>query len=429
MITAPGTGVLTPAAGCAIVRCADASAADERVAAHRRVPHRLRRHVQSRPLDAGLGRRVGRRGDGQADRRSHDRRQRRRRRDRSPHRPSATAPTLLYTRVGRLGSAVQVKLVAEDGRVLDRAELSADVADETAARYVAAAIDRRIGRANRARATRRSTTRLPISEAADGSVASGVVQVADVESLPTDWFGYDSGRRARAHDERRRVLRATCRRRDSASPLCESGSSSAAGWWFAAVAPRRNCSPPGSRSPSSRRARFTELVRLPQTQALENYAGSGDAIGQSGAQQNIPVAAARRRRGRVELFGRGERLADRGAGRPRARRTDVRGVDLTRAAIRRVVRSRRRSCGPCCGRISPTDDANAKQKLVSLGYDDLAGALRQRLGRIVRRRRGDRLSARGGARDWLPAAARAARLFVRRPRARGDRGSPGSRCR
>ena len=54
--------------------------------------------------------------------------------------------------------------------------------------------------------------------------------------------------------------------------------------------------------------RITELVRLPQTQALETFAGSGDAISQSGAQQNIPLPRLVDVRGRVELFGRGTDL-------------------------------------------------------------------------------------------------------------------------
>ena len=127
--------------------------------------------------------------------------------------------------------------------------------------------------------------------------------------------------------------------------------------------------------------RITELVRLPQTQALETYAGSGDAVSTSGAQQNIPLPRLVDIQGRVDLFGRGEDLpivvrAARGLGEL----TFV-GVDLNeppfdewtgrRAFLRAVLR-------PFLAIQNPN---RTKQKLVSLGYDDLAGALRQRLGR------------------------------------------------
>jgi hypothetical protein len=100
-------------------------------------------------------------------------------------------PTLLYTRVGRLGSAVQVKLVAEDGRVLDRAELSAQRRQEGGSRYVAlpstGQLVVQIGPAALGLADA-----LADQEAADGSVTSGVVQIVDIESLPIDWFGYEA---------------------------------------------------------------------------------------------------------------------------------------------------------------------------------------------------------------------------------------------
>src|SRR5690606_6597527 len=47
--------------------------------------------------------------------------------------------------------------------------------------------------------------------------------------------------------------------------------------------------------------RFSELVRLPQTQTLETFASARDAISRSGAQQNIPLPLLSDIDGNVEL--------------------------------------------------------------------------------------------------------------------------------
>ncbi|MEX2093882.1 MAG: hypothetical protein WD971_14445, partial [Pirellulales bacterium] len=287
-------------------------------------------------------------------------------------------PTLLYTRIGRLGSAVQVKLVDEDGLVLDRIELSAQRGQEGGARYIALpSIGELILQVGSGSLGLNEV--LTDQEATDGSLTSGFVQVTDVESLPTDWFGYEAVDvlvlttsdlafcERLAGDERR--LGALRRWLELGGRLVVCSGRSAtkligAGMPLAEFVP----------------GKFTELIRLPQTQTLENFAGSGDAISRSGAQQNIPLPNLVEVQGRVELFGRGNELpivmrAARGLGE-----IVFVGVDLTESPfadwsgrkpfLRAVLRPY----------LAEPDASHMKQKLVSLGYDDLAGALRQRLG-------------------------------------------------
>jgi hypothetical protein len=288
-------------------------------------------------------------------------------------------PTLLTTRVGRLGSAVQLKLVAEDGHLLDRAELSARRGQEGGARYVALLATGQLvvqigpGALGLAEV-------LAEQEADDGTTASGFVQLTDVDALPTDWFGYDGvdvlvlTTSDVAFCER---LAADIQRFDALRRWLELGgrlvicAGRTAPKLLGAGMPLADLVP----------GKFTELVRLPQTQALENFAGSGDAISQSGAQQNIPLPQLVEVQGRVELFGRGNDLpivvrAARGLGE-----LAFVGLDLSespfaewtgrQAFLRAVLRPY----------LADPDANRTKQKLVSLGYDDLAGALRQRLGR------------------------------------------------
>ncbi len=287
-------------------------------------------------------------------------------------------PTLLYTRIGRLESAVQVKLVDESGRVLNRIELSAPRGQEGGARYIALPSTGELLLQLGAGSLGLDEV-LADQEAVDSSLTSNFVQVTDVDSLPTDWFGYEAvdvlvlTTSDVAFCER---LAADARRLEALRRWLELGgrlvvcSGRTATKLLAAGMPLAEFVP----------GKFTELVRLPQTQTLENFAGSGDAISQSGARQSIPLPQLVDVQGRVDLFGRGNELpivvrAARGLGE-----LVFVGVDLTespfadwsgrRPFLRAVLRPY----------LVEPDASQSKQKLVSLGYDDLAGALRQRLG-------------------------------------------------
>jgi hypothetical protein len=207
---------------------------------------------------------------------------------------------VLYTRVGRLGGGVRVRLVSDDGRVLDRAELS------TGGTFVALPATGEL-------LVQVGPDDLDLEklvdqrEFADGRAANGAVQLVDVESLPTDWFGYEAvdvlvlATGDTAFCER---LVADERRFAALREWLELGGR------LVVCAGRNAPQQFGFDTPLAEfvPGRITELVRLPQAQALESFAGSGDAISQSGAQQNIPLPRLIDVEGNVELFGRGAEL-------------------------------------------------------------------------------------------------------------------------
>jgi hypothetical protein len=294
--------------------------------------------------------------------------------------PAATSqPTLLYTRVGRLGSGMRVRLVADDGRVLDRVEL--------------AAASQQAGDASLTGLPSTGTLVLQIGSGdlglpgvlvdpgMDGGATVGaVVELDDVAALPVDWFGYDGVDvvvlstsdvefcARLAADTRRFAALRQWLHLGGRVVLCVGRN---APRLLAADAPFAELVP----------GRFEELVRLPQTQSLETFATSRDAISRSGARQNIPLPLIVDVEGRVELFGRGDDLpilvrSARGLGE-----IAFLGIDLTdepfsdwsgRTGLLRAVLQ---------PYLPEVDASTIKQKIVSLGYDDLAGALRQRLGR------------------------------------------------
>ena len=216
----------------------------------------------------------------------------------------------------------------------------------------------------------------------DGPRESAVAQITDVESLPTDWFGYEgvnvlvlaTGDVAFCERLATDAVRFEALRRwlelggrlvvfcGRTAPDLLSADHSLADFV------------PG---------KFTELVRLPQTQPLESYAGSGDAISPSGARQErqgVPLASVVDVDGRVELFGRGHEFpivvrSARGLGELTFVAVDLTESPLAEWTGRRVFL--RRVLRPY---ISEPGANKRPRKLVSLGYDDLAGALRQRLG-------------------------------------------------
>ena len=287
-------------------------------------------------------------------------------------------PTQLYIRAGRLGGTVTVKLVSEDHRVLDRRELSARTNQGEGSQFVPLPStgemviqlgQRSIG----------LDEALFDEESEDAASTRRVAQIADVEALPTDWFGYDGidvlvlttgdsafCTRLAADETRMAALRKWV---ELGGRLIVCASRSAPDWFA-------DCKPFADLLPG----KFVELVRLSQTQAIESFAGSREPIGRSGVQQNIPVPGLVDVIGRVEAFGRGNDLplvvrSARGLGE-----LVFVGVDLAEPPL--ADWSGRKAFLHSLLRPYLTEpDANkSKQKIVSLGYDDLAGALRQQLG-------------------------------------------------
>jgi hypothetical protein len=289
---------------------------------------------------------------------------------------AADRPTLLYTRVGRLRSAVQVRLLDKNGKMLDRAELTSQRGSQSASRFAALPASGQL-LLQIGPAPLDIENLLHDQETDEGDA---VVQLVDVESLPTDWFGYDAvdiivltTNDAAFCDK----LVADTKRFAALRDWLELGGR------LVVCGGRTSPELLGPGKPFSEfvPGKITELVRLPQAQALENFAGSGDAISMSGPQQNVPLPRLVDVQGRVELFARGAELpivvrAPRGLGE-----LVFVSIDLSeppfdewtgrRAFLEAVLRPY----------LADADASRTKQKLVSLGYDDLAGALRQRLGR------------------------------------------------
>jgi hypothetical protein len=295
-------------------------------------------------------------------------------------RPLTTdGPTLLYTRVGRLRSSVQVRMLNHEGSVLDRAELTSQRGSQSSSRFAAlpasGQLILQIGPA-----PLDIENLLHDQETDEGDTGDAVVQLVDVESLPTDWFGYD------AVDI---IVLTTSDAAFCDKLVADTKRFAALRDWLELGGRLVVCggrtSPellgPGKPLSEFVPGKITELVRLPQAQTLESFAGSGDAISMSGPQQNVPLPRLVDVQGRVELFARGAELpivvrAPRGLGQ-----LVFVGIDLSeppfdewtgrRAFLEAVLRPY----------LADADASRTKQKLVSLGYDDLAGALRQRLGR------------------------------------------------
>lgn len=301
---------------------------------------------------------------------------------------TSPAGQLTYIRSGRINGAVGIELKTSDGKGLDRTELSETRRDSDSRRYLplpsTGELILQLGRGDLG-----LDSALGGNNSDDGPLTRGVTRIENVADLPTDWFGYDSvdvlvlatsdvefcdalAADALAAD----ALAADAPRFAALRAWVELGgrlvvlSGRTAPQLFAAGRPFAEFAP----------ATVEPLVRLSQTQTLENYAASSDRIGQAGVQQNIPVPLLTNVRGRVELFGRASDVplvvrAAKGLGEV----TFV-AIDLTeppfsewagRAALVRAL---------LAPYLLPPDDSTTKQKLVSLGYDDLIGALRQRLG-------------------------------------------------
>jgi hypothetical protein len=287
-------------------------------------------------------------------------------------------PVLLYTKVGRIGSDVVVTLVGEDKQVLDRTSLSSQRGELDGSRYSPlASTDELVVQVGSA--SLGVTEAFPAGEAADGAPVRRVVQLADVDAMPTNWFGYDavdvlvlatadaqSCERLAADKPRMEALRnwlelggrlVVCGGRAAPSLLAE-------GKAFAEFLP----------------GTLVDVVRLPQTQGLEIFAGGGEPLGQGVGQRNVPVPHLVEFQGRVEVFGRGNDLplvvrSARGLGE-----LVFVGLDLDEPPLAEW-RGRNAFWQAVLGPYLSDTEARSTQTLVSRGYDDLAGALRQRLGR------------------------------------------------
>ena len=292
---------------------------------------------------------------------------------------SGIRSTVVFIQVGRLASPIQVVLLADDGRLLDRHTLqpgrgNGEIPPCTALPATSELIVHlggiEIGLA----------AAMADRDAGDGAFDRYVARVTDLEALPTEWLGYDGvdvvvlttgdpGLAERLAGDERRF--AALRRWIDLGGRLVIGCGQNSPQLLAADRPLAQLLP----------GKFAELLRLPQTRTLESFAANATAIGAGPVPVTIPVPRLTEVRGQVALYGQGDNLplvvrAAQGFGEVTFVGLDF---DLTPLAewsgrpdfLQAVLR-------PLLGRI---DVGKRSQTLASSGYDDLAGALRQRLGR------------------------------------------------
>jgi hypothetical protein len=285
---------------------------------------------------------------------------------------------LLYVKIGRIRSEVDIALVAE-GKQLDRATFQpADAAGggrilpglpSTAELLVT------LGPIDLAEA-------FPNRETASGELAFRNVHLQRVDELPTEWFGYEGidtlvlatgdlelCRRLAADRKRQAAIDQWVKLGGRMIVLCGRHAPEllAEGQPLAALVP----------------GTFVQTVRLTQTSPLEHFAQSEVPIARGGAQGEVVAAQLRDVVGRIDAFAGGKPTdlplvvrAPHGMGELGFVAVDFDAAPLDdwqgRIAFLRTLLRPYTVMGEL---------GNVPQTLVTLGYNDLSGALRQRLGR------------------------------------------------
>jgi hypothetical protein len=286
----------------------------------------------------------------------------------------------LYAKMGRLAAPIEVTLRAGD-RLLDRREIRPGQSNENGRRSVTAI------RANSELILHFGPgsiglgDALPDREATEGAPQRRVVQVKDVDALPTDWFGYEAVdvlvlstgdgalvRRLAADVQRFAAIE---RWVNLGGKLVISCGGRAARQLLTEGAPLA----PGTSG------RFVDVVRMPDPVALEHYAQTDAPVIAAGARSELQISAVAEVAGEVELYGAGGNQwplvirAPRGLGEVTFVGLDFDVPPLAgwagRPAFLRAML-----------RPFTADGAtgSSSRNLVTSGYDDLSGALRQRLG-------------------------------------------------
>jgi hypothetical protein len=290
--------------------------------------------------------------------------------------PCTGESTLIYTMVGRIGSPIRVALLS-GGEVLDRHELSSGIQPDGTQVSPLSSTTELILQIGSASAGLQES--FPESDASEGRLARRVVHVASVDRLPTQWYGYEGINilvlttadvvmcRELAADRPRFAALAKWVELGGRLVLCcgiNSPKLIGDGGPLADFVP----------------GKFAELIRLPQTHGLENFAESSAPIGGAGATLAIATPRLTDVSGQVEVYGRASDVpvmirTARGFGQ-----IIFVGLDLDRPPLadwpgrnafwRAVLRPY----------LPSADSGTPPQRLTSLGYNDLSGALRQQLG-------------------------------------------------
>jgi len=287
--------------------------------------------------------------------------------------------TLVYTKVGRIGSPIQVSLLNGD-TLLDERTLSIQGKQQESSSAIALPASAEL-------LVSMGTTRLglasafPPREAETSQLARRVVELNQLAPLPTDWFGYEAvdvlvisagdGKLCRelAADPAR--FAALTRWVELGGRLVIFCGGNTARELFAEGGPLSRFAP----------GKLTEVVRLPKTGPLEHFASAAPISVSASAELRVPqfVNVA----GNIEAY-----YGQQAKELPLVVRSPhgfgevaFVGVDLSQppladwsgraAFLQAVVR-------PYLANIGSGD---ASQRLVTRGYNDLSGALRQALGR------------------------------------------------
>jgi hypothetical protein len=289
---------------------------------------------------------------------------------------SSVPPTLLYTKVGRMDSRLHVALVG-DGREIDHFDLECRLgADSNHVGSLPATSELvlQIGVAPIGLADA-----IPDRDSSPSAPGRHLVRVEHLERLPTEWFGYDGVdlvvlstadvvlcQNLAADSQRLAALQkwvelggrlVLCAGRDSPKVI-------APGEPLAQLAP----------------GKFEDIIRLPQTRGLENFAESTAPIGMAGAQLAIAASRLAETTGQVEVYGRGNELpvvirSARGFGE-----LAFVGLDLDQPPLADWAGRSAFWHALLRPYLSTSEAAAPSQRLSSLGYTDLAGALHQQLG-------------------------------------------------
>ncbi|MEX2309279.1 MAG: hypothetical protein WD738_16890 [Pirellulales bacterium] len=289
-------------------------------------------------------------------------------------------PVLLYTKVGRIAAPIHVTLFSDDDTVLDRFELSPNTEREKPIKSGALPATSEL-------IVQLGTSDLGLEDAYHepetgvGGARRAFVRLSDVDALPTDWFGYeavdvlvlassdvDLMRKLVADRRRFEALRQWLELGGRLMIFCGGDDSQAVlgdGGPLAALAP----------------GKLAEVVRLPETGPLEHFASS-EAIAAGGTRVSIRVPRLVDVDGKIEVYG-GRRSTylplvvrtARGLGEVAFIGVDLGKTPLSEWSGRKAFLQA--ALGPY---LQQGDEGAGSQSLVIRGYNDLSGALRQRLG-------------------------------------------------
>jgi hypothetical protein len=285
----------------------------------------------------------------------------------------------VYTKVGRIGSAIQVSLVSDEHR-LDEQTLKPDAKERPSSAAVALSATAELI-VSFGSAPLGIRDAFPNRESDAGQSARQVVELTRVADLPTDWFGYDAVDVfviSAGNGNLCRELAADKVRYDALARWIELGGRLV---MLCDGQTSKELLAPGGPLGRFAPGKLAEVVHLPETGSLEHFANAAAPI------SIAPGAALRVPRftdvgGNIEVSG-SRKATDlpvvvrsaRGFGE-----IAFAGVDFSRppllewsgrgAFLQALLR-------PYLATVGPGDTT---QRLVTRGYNDLGGALRQQLG-------------------------------------------------